>query len=574
MTCSFSKELSAVQITSVENSFILEYLPLLDGNTVKTYLYGLFLCQNKEFDIPLSEIAKNLSLTEEETKECFNILQEYDLVSVVNEPFSVMYQPIAKGFAKAKKYKPEKYTEFCACLQQLFPSRAIGITEFTEYFNIMEIYSIKQEAMLMIVRYCIERKGESIGYRYISKVAKDFGSRGLTTIEKVDAEISKYVSRTAELEKILKSLGSTKQPDIEHLKFLNKWTNELGFNLESIIFSASNLKKGSFEKLDSFLMELYSLKCFTIEEIERHATKKKELFNVSVKIAKELSQYFEVIDTVVDNYTSKWFDYGYGEKALLFIAHYCFKQGKNTLDNMDKIIEFLFKNGLIAMEEVSNYFLKREQDDEFISSLIEILGLKRSVTAWDRDNLKNWRDWNFSDEMITEAFKKAVGKSSPIPYVNAVLGSWKNKNIYTITDIEKDETVNKQPTNGRPTGITVEKVSAKYEEYRYMANEVAQNNVKKAEKLDGFTELMAKVNSLEIDLAMAEFGQNRDKINAIESEYNENKAKLTAMLKKVDLTLDDLKPKFRCSICNDTGFDGVSKCRCYDEVVNELKKQL
>ena len=144
MTCSFSKELSAVQITSVENSFILEYLPLLDGNSVKTYLYGLFLCQNKEFDIPLADIAKNLSMTEDEVRDCFNALSEYDLVSVVNEPFSVMYQPIAKGYAKAKKYKPEKYTDFCACLQQLFPSRAIGITEFTEYFNVMEIYSIKR----------------------------------------------------------------------------------------------------------------------------------------------------------------------------------------------------------------------------------------------------------------------------------------------------------------------------------------------------------------------------------------------------------------------------------------------
>ena len=578
MVCSLSKEFSASTFTNVENTFILEYLPISDGNAVKVYLYGLFLCQNNNYDLPLEEMAKHLSLSEDEVINAFLYWQEFDLVSVTQNPFSVIYQPISKSYAKAKRYKPEKYTEFCAELQQLFPNKAISVSEYSEYFSIMEIYSIRQDAMLMIVRYCIERKGDNIGYKYISKVAKDFGARGINTVEKVDAEISKYVSRTPELEKILKALGSTKAPDIENLKFLNKWTNELGFNFESILHAAKNMKKGSFDKLDAFIMELYGLKCFTIEEIDNHVGKKKEIFDASIKIAKSLSLYFEVIDTVVDNYTSKWFDMGYREDGLLFIANYCFKQGKNSLESMDKLIEFLFKNGLISYDAISEYFLVKEKDDEFISSLLETLGLKRAVTGWDRDNLKTWREWNFSEEMITYAVKKAVGKTSPLPYVNAILASWKTKNIFTIEDADNDEktvAINSSvKTNGRPSGVTVERVSAKYEEYRYNANEVAKQNLLKAEQIEGFKELYENYNSLDIKIAMAQFGHASESILELEKEKHDAHAKLIALLRKEKLTLNDLKPKFKCNKCNDTGFDGTSKCSCYENVVAECQKEL
>ncbi len=572
MTCSFSKELSASGITSVENTFILEYLPVSDGNAVKVYLYGLFLCQNNKYDVPLEEMAKTLNISEDEVKNAFLYWQEYDLVSVTEEPFAVIYQPIVKGYGKAKRYKPEKYTEFCAVLQQMLKSRAISVNEYSEYFNIMEIYGIKPTAMLLIVRHCIERKGDDIGYKYISKVAKDFGARGLTTVEKVEAEISRYVSRSAEIEKILKALGSTKQPDIDNLKFLNKWTNELGFNFESILHSATVLKKGSFEKLDAFLMELYSLKCFTVEEINAHTGKKRELYETSVKIAKELSLYFEVIDTVVDNYTSRWFNDGYTQDTLLFVANYCFKQGKNTLENMNKLIEFLRGNGLISFDAVSGYFLSREKDDEFIHTLLEILGIKREVTAWDRNNLKNWRDWNFSDEMITEAFKRSVGKSSPIPYVNAILGSWKNKNIFTIEDIDKAD----QPIQqlNKSVGVTVERVSAKYEQYRYEASKIADENLTRANSIKGFTKLYDEYNSLDFEIAMSAFGGSPEKVAELEEKSADIKIKLVNLLKPLGLSLEDLKPKFRCEKCKDTGFDGISKCSCYDKVIEDCQKDL
>ena len=188
MTCSFSKEFSSSAYTSVENSFIHQYLPVSDGNAVKVYLYGLFLCQNPSYDQPLSEIAKSLNMTESEVVECFDFWEEFGLVNILSrEPFTVTYVPVRSySSSKPRKYKAEKYTDFTKELQLLIPNRMISTGEYSEYFSIMEEYGIKPDAMLTIVKYCVDRKGSDIGYRYISKVARDFGARGIVTLEGVE----------------------------------------------------------------------------------------------------------------------------------------------------------------------------------------------------------------------------------------------------------------------------------------------------------------------------------------------------------------------------------------------------
>ena len=63
-------------------------------------------------------------------------------------------------------------------------------------------------------------------------------------------------------------------------------------------------------------------------------------------------------------------------------------------------------------------------------------------------------------------------------------------------------------------------------------------------------------------------------LNYIEKEKHDTHVKLIALLKKAKLTISDLKPKFKCNKCNDTGFDGTSKCSCYEDVVAECQKEI
>ncbi len=448
--CFYSKEYSATSFTDIDNAFIFEYMPEATGDAVKVYVYGLFLCKNSEFEIGLKDFAESLKLTESEVKDAFSYWEEFGLVSIVNEnPFEVIYYPFT-ATTKPRKIKAEKYTVFSNSLQSLIPSRMISTTEFSEYFNIMEVYKIKPEAMLMIVKYCIDIKGESIGYKYISAVAKDFGSRKILTAQQVENELSSYIRRTGEIDKILKALSLKKKPEIEDLNYLNKWTEELGFETDNIVFAASKIKKGSMKKLDDFICELYSGKKFSRSEIENYVKNKQNLFDLAAKINKALSVYYDVLDAVVENYTSKWCSMGYDEKSLLLIANYCFKRNSsNKLEAMDSTVKALHSQGIISYESITDYFMQLAKIDGFISKILTELGISRKPTVWDRENFNRWNSWNFSEEMITEAAKLSVGKSSPIPYMNAILGTWKQKGIFDKSQITVDEKSNNTFGNER-----------------------------------------------------------------------------------------------------------------------------
>ncbi len=558
MTCSFSKEFATSSFTDVENSFISEYLPISDGDAVKVYLYGLFLCKNPALDQSLSDISDSLKMSQEKVLDCFKYWEEFGLVSVLSEaPLSVSYVPVKYASAnKPTKYKAEKYSEFSKGLQALLSARMISTNEFTEYYSIMETYQIKPEAMLMIVKYCIDRKGNDIGYRYISKVAKDFGTRGIITVEKVENELSSYVYRTAEIERILKALSLTRQPEIEDLNMLKVWTNELGFETENIIFAGKKIKKGSMKKLDEFIKELYSRKYFSKEEIEVFFSQKTHNFELAIKINKELSVYMEVIDTVVDTYTNKWLSFGFTDEALLFIASYLFKTGKNTLPDMDDLVTKLYSNGIVGLSAVYDYFENIKKENEFISKILTVAGINRRPNDWDRNNLLKWKkEWGFNDEMIERAATLASGKSSPIQYMTGILSNWKTNETYSLDAVEKVKS---------SVGVTQEEYNREYQRRRNIAIARAQNNLDKALNSDEFSKIYTRLNSIERDLAYAEIGNNTELLKTLEKEKENLISSETAILKTLGLTVSDLSPKYACELCKDTGYVGTKQCHCFD----------
>ena len=437
--CNFSKDYNTTAFTNVENIFIYAYLPEAEEKTVKVYLYGLYLCQKGD-DYTLEEMANSLKTSVDDVINSFKYWEEFGLVDIISDdPYIVEYLPIGLSGAKPRKVNVEKYTQFNRSVQEIISGRMISINEYSEYFRLIETFNIKQEALLMIVQYCVDIKGNNIGFKYISAVAKDFASRGITTPEKVDKELEYYIVRSKEITQILSALSLNRKPEIEDVKLLAKWTGELGFEIPSIVCAAKCLKRGSVQKLDSLIHELYANKKFSISEINDFSKSKKYLFELAARINKTLSVYCEVMDPVVDNYTSKWLSNGFEEEALIFVANYCFKRGKRSLESMDKTLDNLHAKGVVDFNSIVEYFKQVSKDDEYIKTLLDNMGQSRRPNEWDRSNLRTWRGWGFTDEMITEASGYAVGKSSPFVYLNSILSSWKNKGIFTNEDAQKDK---------------------------------------------------------------------------------------------------------------------------------------
>lgn len=441
--CSFSNEYNKEKVLPLDSHFITDYLPEASGDAVRVYLYGLHICRSGK-DMSLEGLAKELNIPEEEIMDCFKFWEEYDLVTIISDsPFTVRYLPLSKQ-GKPRKFKPEKYSEFTSSLQALLPDRMISTSEYSAYFNLMEEYSVKPEAMLMICKYCVDLKGSSIGYRYIITVAKDFATRGIITTELIEKELSDYMVRSEDISALLTALGLKRKPEIEDLQLFNKWKSQLGYEQRVLIFIAKKCKRKNINALDDFILELYSNKLFTEKEIEDYLKQRDGYRELAFKVCKNLSVYVEVIDPVVETYILPWLAKGYDSDTLEFLATWCFKKNKRSLTLLNDQIEGLYDKGLITLSSIAEYVKGMAKQDEFIKEILNSCSLDRRPNESDRQLFTAWYNWGFSSEMIKEACALSADKIRPLVYMNALLSDWKTKGVFTkdaIPAVQKTEYV-------------------------------------------------------------------------------------------------------------------------------------
>ena len=571
--CSYSREFSLSSFTGIENQFINKYMPIADGDAVKAYLFGLYLCQNVQGEYTLAEAAKTLNMTEEKLIDLFRFWEDFDLLEILSvDPFAVRYLPADYSKGKPKRMRAEKYADFNKAVQSLMPRRMISSNEFMKYFSVMEEYSLKPDAMLLIVRYCIDLKGDGISQNYILQTAKNFAGEGVTTVEQIEKKLSDYVIHSSDIAAVLRAMGSTKKPEPDDYKLLKKWTDDLGFELSAILYTAALHKRGGMEKLDSVLEDLYANKKFTEPEIKDHLARKSAIRTLTIQIAKELGVYCAVVDTYVDNFVSGWLAAGYDDASLINLAKYCFRREKKSFEKMDELLKKLAERGVISADSIVGYMENEAHEQEFAAEVLRTAGVSRKVNNWDRDNLRNWRSWSFSDEMILKAAEQAAGKISPIPYINSVLSSWKSKGIFSPEQIAAAPVPGAVQAAEEKNEDFRKKVRNYYFNLRERAKDRADYYLKRARADEGFSANEESIRATEIELAKAEaLGGDvkalSDKLSALRSERAE-------ILHRLKLTEEMLVPQYRCKRCGDTGFDkNGNVCSCYKKFVENASDE-
>ena len=240
---SVADEVAKKSFTQIENKFITKYMPVLEPTAVKVYLFAVYLYQSGALSYSLFDLANALSITEDEAKDYFAYLEEFELVSIVSaSPFEIKILDAENVYGTPKKFKPEKYADFTKSVQNVISGRMISTNEFREYFILLDEYGFEQNALLMIINYCVNLKGADIRLQYIKKVAKSFADEGVTTAKKVEEKLSAYTSSTPALIRLFNAVGIKKKPDIDDDKLYKKWTEQLEFEESAIVAAAKQFK--------------------------------------------------------------------------------------------------------------------------------------------------------------------------------------------------------------------------------------------------------------------------------------------------------------------------------------------
>ncbi len=442
--CKYSTEFIASSKTEIDNIFLNDYLPFAQPQFVVVYIYGLYLCNSSSFDNSLENFAKTLNMSEEDVVGAFEYWEEQGLVRILKtNPIQVTFIPLKNVLTANKLYKPDKYEVFNQQANEIFKGkRSISKHEYEEYYDFLERFHVEQEALLMIMQYCVETKKSAVGYNYILTVAKNWANEGITSTAQVEERLKSFEDKNPDLCEIFNAMGIKRAPYVEERALLNKWINDYGFNLDVILHVCKNFKKKSrfsFEKVDNQLTKYFEMRLLSIMEIDNFEKEKQLLYELAKDINKTIGVYYENLEGVVENYILKWINMGFDKNLLLEIANYCFKNSIRTLQGMDKTVSKFYKLGILSINAFNEYMGQVIADDNKIKELLSIMCINRNVSSYDRNNYKIWiEEWKLNDDIIKYAASLAKNKDNPMKYLSRVLADYRDKGIKTLDEAKNN----------------------------------------------------------------------------------------------------------------------------------------
>lgn len=432
--CTLSKDLTENKETRINNLFFTDYLPFANAEQIKVYLYGYF-CSENNVDIDLENFAKNLNLNIDEVKDCFEYWQKLNLVQITTiEDFNIIYLPVKSTFVNVKKYE-DKYANFNVVAQSMF-SHMLSPNEYGAYYELMETKHIESDALLMIMKYCLETKEKEVSCSYILTVANNWISEKITKPSQVEEKLKELEKTSEDILNVLLVLGIKRKASLEELDLYRKWKLDFKFSSSDIIEIARLLKKkGGMKALDNKLCKYYEMQLIRLDDILTYEKNKKHYYSTAKNIVTKLGLYFENLDPVIEMYLNPWLYKGYSDETLLSLADFCFKTENRTLEDMNLIIEKLYKLGLVSLQSIQQYINELKVVDEQIKNILEKLGLSRRVTQRDREQFNIWTNvWNLPYEIIEYGVEISKDKAQPFLYFTKVLNSFHERNITTLDD--------------------------------------------------------------------------------------------------------------------------------------------
>ena len=433
--CKFSTEYNQNLELSLSRVFVTDYLPYAPDSCTKVYLYGLALClQEEDISNSLENFSQVLAMNKEDIKSSFLYWQDQGLVTVLNfDPIEVRYLNIKPKKYNEKMYNKEKYSSFNKAIQEVIDGRMITPVEYKEYYHLIESMHLEDSALVMIAKYCTNSKGNNVGYNYILTVAKNWAYQGVHTVKDVENKLSELDILTNKVKDILKVLKSKKEPSISDKDMYDKWTKEYGYDVETLLYIAKNIKRGGIERLDEIIENYYTLKLFSKVEIESYENNKQELLKIAKIVCKSLGLYYENLSPVINTYVLKWQQMGYSADAIILIANLCFKKFIRNFDEMDNIISKYYAKGIVSVDALNEYIGATLSVDKKIKEILEKLQLSRQVTSWDRDYYHTWTNvWQITNELLDYAISLSIGKTEPMAYLNKILSNWKDIGVDTL----------------------------------------------------------------------------------------------------------------------------------------------
>ncbi len=253
-------------------SFFDRYLPTVNGDYLKIYLFGLKLCVESQ-SMTDSEIAGTLGVLTADVKNAWHYWEQEGLVSLSEEGSVEFENPEEMVFAQEPKKTKKPYEavrfedvfstiskdeDFKETLRIVEASYPVLLTQddVMMIFDIVKIKEIPLEHLMLTIAHCLKIRKKSM--KYIYKVVTENYADGITDLEDLEQHFTRMEQTGKYLKKVAKILKITGREFVEKEKeFIRKWEEakkseeEIRLAYEKMIMAIGKL---SFPYLDKIIM--------------------------------------------------------------------------------------------------------------------------------------------------------------------------------------------------------------------------------------------------------------------------------------------------------------------------------
>lgn len=277
--------------TQIPDLFIVNYMKSLQANDIKVYLYILYLIQ-KNTEVEIDDMTKNLGLSEEELKASLEVLQVEELLVKNSQGYIIVdlkevevnksYTP--KFETKSNKVQSElerKRTAAVNAINESFFNGIMTLGWYTDIGNLFKSYSFSEDVMIALFQYCKERN--ALNKKYVYAVAETWSNGGVKTFEQLEDFLDKYEKFVKIKQKIVKALGLGRNLSKYEEAYIQKWTNVYKYDFDIIeegLKRSTSTTNPSIKYIDAIISSWYKKGFTTIQQIEDEENNPTRVVNV------------------------------------------------------------------------------------------------------------------------------------------------------------------------------------------------------------------------------------------------------------------------------------------------------
>lgn len=274
--------------TLIPDIFITEYMPSMECDYIKIYIYCVFLSKHNKH-AAIEELSKKLGIGMDNVKSALTYMEEIGIIKRKENSITLIdlkEKEINKIYRMKSTSTPEeaalssdrnkKRNKIISAINKTFFQGLMSPSWYTDVDAWFDKYQFDEDVMYTLFQHCYDHKG--LSKNYIVKVADNWQNKNIRNSFDVDGYFTKYQKLKEIKSSISKKLNLNRNLTEYEEEFVEKWIIDYNFSFEIIELSLKKTTSKTnphFKYIDAILTDWYQQGLKTKEEIGAYEKNRK-----------------------------------------------------------------------------------------------------------------------------------------------------------------------------------------------------------------------------------------------------------------------------------------------------------